>query len=771
MKIKAIKPIKGHRIFRDFQWPVGLPEFATYNVIYGWNGSGKSTLSNLMRHLETGRPVSEGDVTFHFEAGPVRGNQIGPDQPRAMIRVFNKAFVDETIFRSTANGRLNPIYFVAAGGKEKRERVESLLKELDGPGGVRERIQQAASKETEAIRARDAFATATASGVKELLRGAGSRFNNFERPAYVDAADKLAQKGGGAITGSILDDASRESLIIKKDENARASIIFAVPDLPDLEELTIEVASVLKSTVVSNALDSLKANSALESWVRQGLPLHQIGGHGQLPAAKCHFCDQELRVDRVESLRMHFNDSYSKLIAELSRLEQSIRTALLAWTGASHPKQEEFGKHFHAKYGQARDAVEGHERQARAFLTGLSKATKEKSERAFDAMDIADYVGNLPCPSRVESAKAFSSIDALVKQHNGEVSRFDEIVSEAREKLAADVIAKSLPKLLEKRAAVSEQVEIQGDLRAVELERKAEIAQLDREISDSALPAELLTKHLASYLGRDEITIKPAATGSGYLIERSGVAADNLSEGERTAIAFLYFLEALGDRSFDLANGIVVIDDPVSSLDTNSLCCAFAYMQKRTKGAGQLFVLTHNFFFFRQVKNWLYHLRGNRKAPKSQSYMVETYFIDGVRSSRLSPLDPVLQAFHSEYHYLFKKVIEGGQVAAGKPLAEYYGLPNIGRRLLESFYAFRQPTAEQLRDKLSASGIVAPATAARILAFVHTGSHEEGGGDDFDMTLLSEAPAVMRDILSVINEEDSAHHAAMVDACADGEGA
>ena len=96
--------------------------------------------------------------------------------------------------------------------------------------------------------------------------------------------------------------------------------------------------------------------------------------------------------------------------------------------------------------------------------------------------------------------------------------------------------------------------------------------------------------------------------GNGYQIIRNKDKAENLSEGEKTAIAFLYFLKSLEDKSFDLKKGIVVIDDPVSSLDTNALFQAFGYVKDRTKDAGQLIILTHSHSFFRLVKNWFNHL-------------------------------------------------------------------------------------------------------------------------------------------------------------------
>ena len=98
-------------------------------------------------------------------------------------------------------------------------------------------------------------------------------------------------------------------------------------------------------------------------------------------------------------------------------------------------------------------------------------------------------------------------------------------------------------------------------------------------------PAEELNKELASYLGRDELRFD--VEQNGYKIMRGAQPALHLSDGERTSIAFLYFLKSLKATDFDLESGIVVIDDPVSSLDANSLFSAFGYMKARTAAAGQ----------------------------------------------------------------------------------------------------------------------------------------------------------------------------------------
>ena len=126
---------------------------------------------------------------------------------------------------------------------------------------------------------------------------------------------------------------------------------------------------------------------------------------------------------------------------------------------------------------------------------------------------------------------------------------------------------------------------------------------------------------------------------TGYTITRGGVSAEFLSEGETTAIALLYFLKSLQDRRFPLANGVIVLDDPVSSLDANALFLAFAFIRERTKDAGQLFILTHNFSFFRQVRHWFHHLKGQKKKDVSK------------RPARFFMLDSTLDENATEQHH------------------------------------------------------------------------------------------------------------------------
>jgi wobble nucleotide-excising tRNase len=290
-----------------------------------------------------------------------------------------------------------------------------------------------------------------------------------------------------------------------------------------------------------------------------------------------------------------------------------------------------------------------------------------------------------------------------------------------------------------------------------------EIERLEREIVEHRQPAEELNEDLRKYLGHSEIRLEVKETG--YQLLRDGRPAETLSEGERTALALLYFLKSLRDRRFDQPKGVVVLDDPVSSLDANSLYLAFGFIRERTQDAGQLLVLTHNFSFFRQVRNWFHHQKGQNKKNidqrPSRFYMLDRVHGVTPRCTTLCALDPLLEQYESEYHYLFACVHRAASAKGQTSLEQNYGLPNIARRLLEMFLAFRRPGARELWQKLMDVAFD-EARKARIVRFVHTHSHSDTVGEpEHDPSLLGEARAVLADLLDLIKSEDPKHFEAM----------
>jgi len=158
------------------------------------------------------------------------------------------------------------------------------------------------------------------------------------------------------------------------------------------------------------------------------------------------------------------------------------------------------------------------------------------------------------------------------------------------------------------------------ELEALEEEAKKEvdgnnkeISKLEKETSNIGKALQKINKHLEEFFGRKEILLELDNLKKGYIIKRDGDVANNLSEGEKNAIAFSYFIVKTQEKGFKIKEGIIIIDDPVSSFDSNFIYHCFTLIQKLLLESGQLFILTHNFSFFNLVKDWFLGKNSRKK--------------------------------------------------------------------------------------------------------------------------------------------------------------
>ncbi|GEM_PF-259966 len=766
MKINKIPRIKNHRIFRDFSWPAALQPFGRFNGIYGWNASGKSTLSNIFRAIEKESPIADGEVTIEIDNTHVQASGFAPASGLPRVKVFNRAFVDENVFAS--GSPITPIFFLGKESKEKQEEVERLRKSLDDPGGLNEAQRKAADTARKAERDLDAFCRSQGDRIREQLRSAGSNpFNNYDKAKYKKAAERLLVDGLEAAKAKQLIDSRKDELKVKKDAKQKSKLREQDIAVPDLAAERVKVDALLAHRIVSSTLAELEADSRLESWVKLGLSLHGIPGTAEHPSSsQCKFCKQPLPQDRVTALEGHFNDQYERLVHDLEAASRRLEQLRASLDFSGLPGKSAVADHLAEGYAAEVAALETHSRDARTYVAALTNAIDEKKKSPLKAISIEKFLTGIAEPNKDVLEKAMGHIVASIKSHNTACDDFDAMVAAARVALEEAFVAESVEEYEVKKSSETLAKREEETSVAQIAAANAKIVELEKDIVEHHRAADELNEELKRYLGRDELRFRPE--GAGYAITRGGYVAKDLSEGEKTAIAFLYFLKSLQDKGFDVEKDIVVIDDPVSSLDANALFSAFGYMQQRTKTAGQLFILTHNFQFFRQVKNWFFHLNnrhtGTKKDPtkrEARLFMLESSQSAAGRNSTIQQLDPLLAEYESEYHYLFKRVYDGSCAAAGTPLDAYYSLPNIARRLMEAFLSFRYPNQSGLREQLDKLNCDA-ATRARVIRFVHTYSHESATADEHDPTMLAETPAVLRDILQLIRDEDGRHHDEMM---------
>tara|TARA_R110002124_G_scaffold60484_3_gene165873 strand:+ start:6021 stop:8294 length:2274 start_codon:yes stop_codon:yes gene_type:complete len=744
--VTKIIRIRHPGVLRDFTWPPELPTLGRYNLVYGWNGTGKTTLSNLFRALEL-RTSPEGEATLAITDKTVTGSDFA--QATLPVRVFNRDFVSANVF-PLVGGEVPPIFVLGEESAEKQAQVEQLRGQT---AAAQSALDAARQEKTKAERALDKHCVDRATVIRETLRSYGNNpYNNYDKARYKQRVSTMESVGDKA--NHLLAEDERERLLSQSKATPKNTISEVQHHLPDLHKLTDETRDLLQKSVVSSAIATLKSDSQLSSWTRDGLGLHQ-----QREVDHCLFCEQPLPDGRIAVLEAHFSIEYEQLLhqldAQIAQLEESSRSI----TQISLPNRAELYEDLAADFDQAKAAFDRTATTITDHLTTLIESMMDKKQRVFEAQALEATIPDI-------QQSVIGDINTIIRRHNQTCANFENHVSTARKQLEADSVASSLDEYQSLVGGLESQDTAINLASTQSQELSAQITQFEREIIEHRQPAEELNEDMHKYLGHAELQLDVKDTG--YAITRNGTPARSLSEGEMTAIALLYFLKTLKDRRFEMDKGLVVLDDPVSSLDANALFLAFGFIRSCVDEAAQIIILTHNFSMFRQVRNWFHHLPGQKKSDLTKRparfYMLECSLTDEGRRSSIASLDPLLEHFESEYHYLFARVYRKAKANDQGGLEANYIFPNMARRLLETFLAFRRPqNAGDLRQKLKDVDFD-ETKKLRVLRFLHTHSHADAIVDpEHDPSALGEAQAVLTDLLALIQHEDAAHYDAMVE--------
>ena len=280
----------------------------------------------------------------------------------------------------------------------------------------------------------------------------------------------------------------------------------------------------------------------------------------------------------------------------------------------------------------------------------------------------------------------------IITLHNVEHDNFDSVKNDSSMKLKKHYLSTGQPTYLgcqtDENDAKKELDRLGAEYNWLDKEEE----RLKKEVRKHGPAAKQISRMVHSFLGRTELEV--AAREDGYELRRSGKRVEgSFSEGEKTAIALCYFLstlEAEGRKRQDL---IVIVDDPISSLDTKALNYSFSILKSLLGGVSQLFLLTHNLHFMNEAKKWL----KNKTNKENEEATATLLFLDAVQqdgelglSSSIKELPKYIRDYESEYQYLFHLVKQFAESPDG--LTGYlYVMPNAMRKVLEIFLAFKFP--------------------------------------------------------------------------------
>ena len=748
--ITGIKRIKGLGVFDNFVAANDLPECGRFNLVYGENGSGKTTLSRLFVALESGSHPEHPDLDFTIDTvgGAVtKGAKLG-----RKVRVFNSDYVEANI-----GGFDGPIRHILIVGQENKAVADALKQEIATREGRIQAVDAAERAAAKLDTAKGKIFSDVAKTIGEAT--SGKTLRSYRKP---DAESEFARTEHKIALAEAQLDLHRATVRQEQMDPVEALILSVVtPEGSETGQDVLQFAaswakdsSALTSrTARSAALQRLADHPDIAKWVEDGTHIHKAHG-----SVHCEFCDQSLPSERLLRLAEHFSVEDQQLKKEIEeaqfnglRLQQNLSAFMWPSRLALYPElREEFDS-----------AVANIETARSTLLTETGRVSASLDRKigmrgtAFDDELSVDTSAFL---------KTVQAAQSVIDRHNKKTASFEAQKAQARSALEAHYLATIADAVIDlegQMAALREEVSrlTEG---AADLPDQRGIAELlesiqkkQAAVSSAHAGGADLTEHLTRFLGRTDLKFDSGTDG--YQVLRRGKPAKRLSEGEKTAIAFIYFLVQLKDQDFDLAEGVVVIDDPISSLDSSAIYQAFAFLKNGVKDAKQVFILTHNFDFLKLLINWFQ--TGTKKADRTY-YMVQCAESAAGREARLTPLDSLLVLHPTEYHYLFK-VLHSFK-SDGTILSSYH-IPNIARKLLETFLEFHVPSNGSLYQKLEATTFDENKKTA-IFKFANDLSHRTGKG--FDPALVAETQKNTTYLLEMIQSVAPLHYAGLEKLCA-----
>lgn len=782
MQILRINKIKSYRIYQNWHQPNNT-DFARFNVIYGGNGSGKSTLAYLLSDLAAGKWDSGTILTAKDDTNQHSWKiEHADSRLTSCLSVFNADYVNKNL--RFENGEANSLLYLgkeSIDNQERREVLEQAILTADESTipTLQKQLQDYEKK-------RKDIGTTGATKVSKKLQNVDDRYNGrrYNRKSFLETLDKYLQdsKKSNSLDKSMEKASPNRPDFdideqIKRVESPAKTKLTALSGLSiPLIEVTDQVSRILAQTVTSEAIEALKNNHKAAVWVQTGMQLHQAGD-------RCLFCEGSYTEERVGRLNRHFDKSMKRVQQEIDTLDTQIseyeRRCEQFATSLEPPRALDDAR-TKCWVDQAK-TLRSDITLVKEYLAFLRKELARKRKELFQPLELDETRKEGMPPNYAYAA----SLNVIIHEHNSDIDNYDNLKKQVCSKVIHYYIEEVRSDYTE---AINGIQEIKDSLNEAKQERDNKVTELQRLQNiqqDRVHFAELLTSDLHRYFGRDELTFE--LSGEAYSIRRNGKKAENLSEGEQRSIALLYFLRDIESNDAKLRQRIIVFDDPVSSVDDGAATGAFAYIWDKCigtkdKGVGQLFILTHNFDFFRRWVNRLTSLKRISEDPKNLvNYSVRELRVNSTSSSlKVSTRNPFFvhwdkpwkySLLRSEYNYLFWRAateLERWNACSSDALDEYDAaiLPNVCRRLLEGFLSFRCPKKignfeGQMKDMLD--NLEDSAKRNYLVRFLHEYSHNEQCDPNKHIQLL-ETPKIIESIFSVIQEIDEPHYTAMCDA-------
>lgn len=562
------------------------------NFFYGNNGTGKSTIARIIQ-------ANDG---LYWQAGKSAADY--------SVLVFNEKFI-EANFRDY--GKLKGVFTIGEDSIKNQAAIaekSALRAEQDRQNS--ENVVTKEQKESDRTTLYDAFQEECWKKSETIREEFISTQEGFKRPKS-KFIEHLLQ-----ITGATQHDigALRTLYETAFDENAKEYSEFQ-PTGANTRLKGFSGNELLGKPITSSSdtpfAEFIKAIKATD-WVRQG---HEH--YGEAADGKCPYCQRKLPDSFEEDISACFDAQYQTDINDLRQFQEAYASDMYGFL-------EVLNNNLQNPYPR----IDLTEYKTKLIL--LEKTIES---------NLHLIAGKLREPSSVvtlEDVRTLrNEINVLIEGFNTQIRESNEVFRLQKQKkaectkkvweLLAFTLQNEISVYRKKRKILDDSITAllgliaDGTKASKVLEQ--EIADLNKNVTSTAPTIKSINDRLRDS-GFQGFTLREKRGQKNVyeVVRPDGTIADNLSDGERNFIAFLYFYHLVHGSHDDTTvskDKIVVIDDPVSSMDSGVLFIVSTmvremvgvcfnnveYRDQEREVQGdyikQIFVLTHNVYFHREI--------------------------------------------------------------------------------------------------------------------------------------------------------------------------
>ncbi|GAA6842016.1 AAA family ATPase [Helicobacter pylori] len=609
---------------------IEMGEFKDYNVIFGNNGCGKTSLTRAFELLiskdkciEKYRTISTAEspsIEFECKDGSYKiepNSNIGA--PSFKVEIYNSDFLHNNAPFNSEFGlkKLDDGIIILEGSVLGEE-----TKEINQLKNCKEKVEKRKKK----IKDENSAETLSAKQESEI-----KKYDKEIEKIRKEMTSKTIQITLDEIKINNICEVSKNKFKVQEDALTNLEKDFdeldeAMKKFDDLKEMELpkdyqtikdKLESLFSFDIDKEAgqvSEEIKEHMSKvgREFIEKGIELQK-----KMPDNACPFCTQEITNNIIQVYTSYFNKRIEQFNQDSLEVSGTLKKILEQWNIKEILQSFERFEPFMKKDSSTnKESLKNALEQIKVLLEKLQKEVDKKwgvkNKEKFQETDkklLENYEKFQKCvdetrnilKQKKEQKEKLEKLktelkEARIKKAKHDSYDWQKSKEEAKRKLSIlNRGHKRLNRLLEK---------IDKKLKELYDQKRPDIEIINNYLKALNLPKYSLDKDYRIVLNSDAL--------------ENSEAKIILSDGEKTTLAFAYFLARLKlfYKKEDLKNLVVVIDDPISSLDEqriyNTTCLVAKINQELAReklsneeNKAQVFVLTHNHTFMARLINMI----------------------------------------------------------------------------------------------------------------------------------------------------------------------